>query len=76
MESFWILNNDDEVMEITLQEPKLTTIFGRDKKSNLSFCIKRQEVQGLMHPVEEAMYVKYGMQPPLFEIKTMPAFYF
>lgn len=33
MESFRILNNDDdEVMEITLQEPKLTTIFGRDKK--------------------------------------------
>lgn len=62
-------------MEIRLQEQKSTTIFGRDKKENFSFCIKGQEVQGLMHTMQEVIYFKYDIQPDLFTTKTMPAFY-
>jgi len=71
------LNNDDnEVMKIALQEPKSTTICSRHKKINLSFCFKWEEVQGHMHLMgEQATYFKYGMQPALLTIKTMPALY-
>lgn len=69
--------DDDEVMEITPQGPKSRTIFGRDKNEYLSFCINRQEVQGLTNPVgEEVMYFKHGMQPTLFTTETTTALYF